>query len=333
MMKRGTKFIRKVVADQGGYFRLYASLTVLATIVVSVLVYQLLVFRPFQAQSERRQAANIAYKELQLFPQSLPVLPNIFYELWVDTADNSFSLGKFQLVSSQLVDAAGETISEGIFSLPEEIENVSGVHMTISDRATARGAAIDFLAGTINNDRVVLTFNLFDPAAVTAEFTMATPTDNNSLVNEKSGIWFGDVIENEPKLFMPQAPNGWAYEGWAIHEGRTLTTGRFKNPQNADLFSGFSDVQSAGLDFPGEDFLKNPPVAVFPGLVFPINMGGQEVKITLEPDVNGVDPTGAGPFPAVIFSAEIPNRADAFQLIEMEPASQNDFPRSTVVFR
>ena len=83
------------------------------------------------------------------------------------------------------------------------------------------------------------------------------------------------------------------YEGWGVTQGTPLSTGRFSDlaaPDTAAPYSG----PSAGPPFPGEDFVRNLPVGVTP----PVNFadGASVIVISVEPDLGGVDPTGAGPF-------------------------------------
>lgn len=110
--------------------------------------------------------------------------------------------------------------------------------------------------------------------------------------NEYSGLWFvalssitfqGVVTENyDAGLDLPELPDtGYSYEGWvALDNGDTLSTGKFYYPMFQDYFNGHC-LYGAIPNFPGEDFLKNPPE----GTTFPVNVlvGGQAF-VSLEPN-------------------------------------------------
>jgi len=61
----------------------------------------------------------------------------------------------------------------------------------------------------------------------------------------------------------------------------------------ADSAAPFSGP-NAGPPFPGEDFLANLPS----GVSAPVNLadGSSLAVLTIEPNLGGADPTGAGPF-------------------------------------
>lgn len=319
--------------NQSGYIRINLSIFLAALLVVVVLVYQYFAYSQVDT-GERQVVADTTFTQLQLFQQSLPVLSHGYYEMWVsDEANRLHSLGKFNLnASGNLVDALDGQTDRSFFSLPQAVRQPTGVAITISAQQTSGGDFVRFLEGDINNDRGNLQFNQVDLSSSSGQYMLATPTDNDTFLNEKSGVWFGDAITNKPGLLLPPLPSGWVYEGWAVSKDRTITTGRFTSTNQSDRFAGFSDVQAASPNFPGEDLLKNPPVAVFPSLIFPLDMAGQEVKISLEPDIRGVDPTGAAPFALSFLSAKVPGRADAQKLYDLE-YSDSDFPKVTVVLR
>ena len=79
--------------------------------------------------------------------------------------------------------------------------------------------------------------------------------------------------------------------------------GRFTSLTGADLAAPFSGPL-AGPPFPGEDFLQGLP----PGVTAPVNLadGSSMAVVTIEPDLNGIDPTGAGPFAVKPLRAAIP---------------------------
>lgn len=129
---------------------------------------------------------------------------------------------------------------------------------------------------SINHD-AALGCNFSD---ATGKFVLATPTDGNSEQNEDSGLWFLDNSSyiTTQGLDVPELPDGWVYEGWAVIDGVPVSTGTFRSAESMDdkgLFSGSASTPP----FPGEDFLLNAP----DGLEFPISLKGETVFISVEP--------------------------------------------------
>lgn len=119
-----------------------------------------------------------------------------------------------------------------------------------------------------------------DFVAAQGSYVLATPTDNDR-ANERSGVWFLSLASGAPSvgLTLPALPAGWMYEGWAVVNGRALTTGRFLNARAADNAAPFSGPV-AGPPFPGEDYLRNTPS----GLSFPVDLRSATIAITIEPE-------------------------------------------------
>lgn len=325
--------LRSLLNNQGGYGRLTAGTVTLAVTVLMVLIYQFFVFRVNdQPRLPGRPADAVA--AVQLFPQTLPVLADMAYLIEVQTENgDTRRLPKFfHRAPGILTDERGQVIDEGIFDLPTDIDDVQFATLSLfNDRSLQQPVVIRFLEGEKQNDRIFLTFNT-DLSQLKARYMLSTPTDNNSLVNERSGLWFGEVVQNRSQLTLPDLPQGWVYEGWAIINDQPITTGRFTSVNERDRFAGFSDTRAQGPNFPGEDFLLDPPVAVFPDLRFPVDLAGEEVMLTVEPDVNGVDPTGQSPFAGTFIRQPIPRLAQAGVLYDLEYKS--DFlPKATLVLR
>jgi hypothetical protein len=139
-----------------------------------------------------------------------------------------------------------------------------------------------------------------DFSADTGVFTVATFSDGRaedlgqSDTNEYAGIWFLTYTSRtdnsifyedfERGLVLPDLPDtGYSYEGWvALNNGDTISTGKF-------LFRDFQDYDNKYCDlgaipnFPGEDFLRNPPS----GFEFPLYVltpEGGHALITIEPN-------------------------------------------------
>jgi hypothetical protein len=325
--------MRSFFKNQEGYGRLTSGTVSLFVVVLSVLAYQVALSNPFQIKQTQQQVTLIS--SVQLFPQTLPLLNDIGYLVEIEDGEGrTIDLGVFFHKQQGIVtNDRGSVMSEGILPLPVEVTEVKRVSISLFDaRSRQRPIVIPFLTGQINDDRALVQFIQTFDKKLTGQYSLATPTDNNALVNERSGLWFGDIIQNVSKLDLPQLPSGWIYEGWAVVDNQPLTTGKFARGNASDLFSGFSDAKSNTPQFPGEDFLLDPPVELFTELTFPVDLAGQQVKITIEPINAGIDPTGEGPFPVELFSSSIPRLAQAGVIYDLD-LTIDDFPKATVVLR
>ena len=115
---------------------------------------------------------------------------------------------------------------------------------------------------------------------IEGNFILASPTDN--LDNDEAGVWFMDP-PNAGLTGLPSLGAGWKYEGWVVvgdNNNIVLSTGKFDSATGNDSSSFFSgNLTTPG--FPGEDFLATG-VAI-PGLVFPLDLRGKTVVISIEP--------------------------------------------------
>lgn len=311
---------------RGGYTRLNQITGMLIISVVAVLFYQLVILRDTDTISHR---AVQAYTQLQLFPQTLPVLPdNLVYEIWSE----SELLSTFKNTESGLVGVNGTEINDSFVQIPATVTNIEEFRLFFR-KENKPDNRILFLEGGIVSDRSILSFVDIDSfKEASGSFMLGTPTDGNDLVNERSGLWFGNIVSGNSQLNLPFPPKNWVYEGWAVVDGKTITTGKFHLNDQPDNFSGFSSTNAPSPRFPGEDFLQDPPVAVFPDLYFPVDLARQQVMITLEPVLDGEDPTGAGPFAAELtrtnISRFIEPRSSQLLIISTE-----NFPKMTIVLR
>lgn len=318
--------------DTRGLARLNASLLMSALLITSVIFYQWVAYRTsFDGRKDLPGSGGALFTSIQLFPQTLPVLSRGWYQLNVtDGAGNAHNLGRFTLNSSgQAFDVNGRTIPNAVFLLPQGVYEVASAQISLTNGVSN---AIEFLSGSINGDRAPLVFQGLNPGDAKGQYMLGTPTDGNDNINERSGVWFGKYQSNDATLVLPSPRRGWVYEGWAVVDGNPLTTGRFTSPVLGDRFSGFSDTKANAPRIPGEDFLLHPPVEVFPGLSFPVDLAGQIIRISLEPDLDGLDPTGQSPFGVTLLEAEVPNRAAPHELHELKPLADT-FPKATVVLR
>jgi hypothetical protein len=229
--------------------------------------------------------------------KDLPRLSGAQYEAWVVTGDRKLSAGVFNvrersrrqavLLRSPIDPARADMIVVTIEPIPDPDPGPSPVAI---------------LAGEPRRHVAALRFPI-DLRAAAGSFILATPTDDDP-DNETSGVWFVDPAAGPgPSLRLPSPPAGWVFEGWGVTQGAPLTTGRFTSVTGPDLASPFSGP-NPGPPFPGEDFVTGLPAGVTP----PVNLadGRSMIVVTVEPDIGGADPTGAGPFSIKPLVAAVP---------------------------
>ncbi len=216
-----------------------------------------------------------------------PLLNGYHYEGWALVGSAALPTGKFNVsANGGLVTVAGAPIPDGEFQTGRDLSGATAIVLTIepSGDTDAIPTATHILAGPVSGGTASLTAGA--PMALGSNFTqasgsfiLATPTDaaNN---NERSGLWFLSLAGGAPSasLSLPVLPAGWVYEGWAVINGRPLTTGRFTAASGADQAAPYSGPLPAP-PFPGEDYLVNAPA----GLVFPTDLRGGMAVISIEP--------------------------------------------------
>jgi hypothetical protein len=241
-------------------------------------------------------APAVAHKRFPLIikARNLPSLQGAAYEAWVVKGDRKISAGKFNADGRRVV----------VLRSPIRPRRADRIVVTIEPARDADPGPTDvvILAGDVRWHRAELSFpvNLRELAGV---FLLATPT-SASMEDETAGVWFIDPAKGPgPGLTLPALPSGWKFEGWGVTQGTALTTGRFSTAAGADESAPFSGPLP-GPPFPGEDFLANLPSSVRP----PVNLadGASRVVLTVEPDIDGSDPTGPAPFPISPLAGDIP---------------------------
>lgn len=158
-------------------------------------------------------------------------------------------------------------------------------------------------------------------------YTVFTPTNANA--NTNSGIWFLNYKSAgvyETGLRLPELPTGWTYKGWVKVNGKYLPTGEFKLVTGNDaqnLYVGTNPMPA----FPGEDFLLNDTL----GVAYPIDLAGQEVMITVEPNgFNGYNKSK--PFPLVLLKGTIPSPVSNSTSTSLQNNFTN-FPSGSAVYK
>jgi hypothetical protein len=213
-------------------------------------------------------------------------------EGWAIFGEEKVSTGKFDI---------GDTLS---FTLERDLRGADLFVITIEAEGDtdAEPSGIVLLSGPLVDGTADLAFPV-DFSDIAGTYILATPTDGAD-TNELSGIWFLQ-LPGPPTagLSLPDLNEGWVYEGWVVNSGTPLTSGRFSSAEGVDLFDGYSSTEP-GPPFPGEDYLENEPA----GLTFPIDLsdGASLAVISVEPDLEGSDPTGDTPFAVKPLVGSIP---------------------------
>ncbi|MGQ0739574.1 MAG: hypothetical protein ACT4OJ_10975 [Bacteroidota bacterium] len=205
---------------------------------------------------------------------------NARYEGWVISGGIPVSTGIF------LVNATGQ-LSQSSFEVDKEkLKNATTFVLTVEPFPDPNTAPSDqhLLAGDFSSDNASLSMG--HPAALntnfsaaTGKYVLATPT-TVSTTDELSGLWFLSLATGSPTagLVLPALPTGWKYEGWALINGKPVTTGTFTTATGVDATAPYSGP-SAAPPFPGEDFIINAPA----GTSFPTNLSGGLAVISVEP--------------------------------------------------
>jgi hypothetical protein len=212
---------------------------------------------------------------------NLPALPDsMTYVGWLDSDD--YAAIKIFVQDASSDGSINYQSEETLQSLQQAQEFV----LTVESKSVANDSDLvpssrELLAGRFSEATSTLTIGngTIDFANSKAVFNLATPT-NGPNTDELSGVWFVDSlsINMVAGLDLPALYKGWIYEGWIQINGQYISTGRFSNPDAADLYAGYSETIAAGYNFPGEDFLINAPA----GLTFPANLSNAQVAISVE---------------------------------------------------
>jgi hypothetical protein len=258
-------------------------------------------------------SANRPYR-IRLEVSALEPLTGAFYELWVVRGDRKLSAGSFNVSDDgSLVDGFGH---QARFFSSRNPATADAIVVTIEplpdDDPGPSGVAV--LAGAPKPNTAKLRFPV-SFAGASGSFILATPT-SASTTDETSGVWFLDPAGGPgPSLDVPTLPDGWVFEGWGVTQGTPLSTGRFSSPSGADG-SGMFSGPLPGPPFPGEDFVDNLPAEVTP----PVDLadGSSLIVLTIEPDIEGVDPTGPGPFSIKPLLVAVASGAEPMMSIALE---------------
>jgi len=255
----------------------------------------------------------VAQKTLTLNILNLEDVGDSFvYENWLIVDGSPVAAGTFSvnsegvlsetkfLIAAKTLDSATEYVLT-IEPSPDSDPTPSKVHVLGGDFVSDNAEVF------VSHSKALGTN--FSTAA--GNYILATPTDGNSSNNETSGVWWLDNSSGteEVGLTLPELPEGWEYEGWAVIDGTPVSTGKFTSVSGADSTKDFSGTTS-GPQFPGEDFLMNAPE----GLTFPLDLSGKTVVISVEPNPD----TSPDPSPIKPLIGVVPLNASGHVLYTMD---------------
>jgi hypothetical protein len=205
------------------------------------------------------------------------------YVIW-GLADRSQAtkLGIFYVdpVNGDIVDEGGNPIAS-FTSDDVALRKLQGILVTIEvDPQGVEGpTGMQVLSGTFIDRVASLTVPISTGiVSASGNLRVYTPTDGPD-TNENSGVWMVDLA-GEPSLSMPDTTAALQYETFIEVRGQNLNLGRFDLVNTRDDFCRFcaSFEEFPQPLRPGDDLLLNAP----DGLVFPIDLSGATVRISLE---------------------------------------------------
>jgi len=164
------------------------------------------------------------------------------------------------------------------------LRTLQGILVTIEvnpDSETPSGMQI--ISGTFIDRVAQLTVPISSGiTSASGSLRVFSPTDGPD-TNENSGLWMVDAA-GEPSLNMPDTSAALQFETFIEIGGQNLNLGRFDLVNRRDDFCRFcADFeQFPQPERPGDDLLLNPTE----GLLFPIDISGATVRISLEARVN-----------------------------------------------
>ncbi len=259
-------------------------------------------------------AEDMGLRELLMSVDNLEPLPSGYhYEGWAQIIEDDIpkerSTGAFNVdADGRLVDLNGARVHAGIFETDFGLETAITFSVTVEPDGASDGLPSDtrLMGGDFRDLRATLVtshelgIDLRLELGI-ATYILATPT-NGPITDELSGLWFINTTPGVPArgLQVVYPLTGWNYQGWVVVDGIPLTTGVVLGEAAKDDSAPYSGALD-GFDFPGEDFLVNPP----PDLTFPLSLAGMPVFVTLEPSPDP-DP---GPSPLKYFVATVPSMA------------------------
>lgn len=262
-----------------------------------------------------------SFTKVQLSLENLYKLDKAVYELWQITRNQEISLGKFNFDDKgQIIDMYGQIIEGGEFDLASiDDEEIQAFEITIEPNPDddLNPSTIELVSGDLKEKKAKLDF-ILDLNNTKGSYILASPTDGNTNRREEAGIWFFYESDKTQiaSLDLPVLPEGWKYEAWIEYENNIISIGKFSDPAVADESAVFCGSKTAPT-FPGEDFLRKPDQNYPLDLPFKLNNGTTRVFITLEPDLDGQDPTGDSAFSIQFLNATITEEAEVHKSFDL----------------
>lgn len=203
------------------------------------------------------------------------------YEGWIVVNGSPVSTGTFS------VDDSGALSTT---SFPVEISNlVAATKFVLSIEpipdTDPAPSAIKILAGDFSGTSAAVDTGIIaDFSTISGQYVLTTPSTTITTDNNK-GVWF--LKPTTPKsaaLNLPVLPTGWKYEGWAIINGKPVSSGRFSSATGADEDGNpYAGTDNTMLPpFPGEDFIMGTANGV--DLAAATHVSKVVVSIEPEPD-------------------------------------------------
>lgn len=297
--------------------------------------YQIRTGGPTSTTAPEKEAAIESKNVLKASFSGLNRLEKGHYEIWAKFEDRTVSLGEFNLdQENNLVDLKGEPVPSSEFESRDDLAGVEEVLISIEpdEDQVASASGIFILQGELYGQRADLSFKAINLSKVSGEYFLGTPSYSQD-ADLLSGVWFAkpagkEFDDQEESLNLTKAPEGFVYEGWVFHKKTFLSVGRFNSPAGDDDFSGYSG-RKRYPDYPGEDFLVNEPEGAEFEFPIELNDGQSQVIVSLEPDIEGGDPTGVGPFFLQFLKADIPDTAEVYTLYDLD-LDLSSFPKGTI---
>ena len=204
------------------------------------------------------------------------------YILWgLGERNQTTRLGEFFIdrTSGAVVDANGAPL-DTFSSTDVALRTLQGILVTIeANPSTDSPTGMQLISGTFVDRVAALTVPISsDITSASGSLRVFTPTDGPRN-NENAGVWMVDAA-GAPSLSMPDTTAALQFETFIDVGGQNLNVGRFDVVDNRDDFCRFCASIPAfpQPERPGDDLLLNPPS----GLVFPIDLSGATVRISLE---------------------------------------------------
>lgn len=244
------------------------------------------------------------------------------YEGWIIVSGSPVSTGTFT------VNAEGNMSKNNFDVLSTSLASATDFVLSIEPIPDDDPApsAIKILGGSFSSNSASLTASHGaalgdDFSNVAGKYILATPTTTTT-DDELSGLWFLDLASGSPSvgLDLPELPDGWIYEGWAVINGMPVTSGTFMRVDNADDSAPYSGMGD-GPPFPGEDYVNNAPN----GLNFPTDLSGGTMVISIEPYPDN----NPAPFMYKPLVGNAPANAMDHVTYEMQSNVSGSFPTGT----